>query len=100
MEKTIEALYQSIGEVIPKSIDEAWNKAWVTFEILEEGVNVMECEYETAPDKAKRAFMGGFALYDLFLELRQAMEEDDSGSWRKAMLVLSISGKFDMDFEY
>ena len=100
MQKTKEALFQSIGEVIASTIEDAWNKAWVTFEILEEGVNVLDCEYEIAPGMAKKAFIGGFALYDLFLELRQIMEEDGSGSWRKATLALSISGKFDLDFEY
>lgn len=100
MQKTKEALYKSIGEVITNILDDSWNRVWVTFKVLDEGMNEMECEYETGPDKTKKAFLGGFALYDLFLELRQAMEEDGSGSWRKATLTLSISGKFDLEFEY
>ena len=100
MQKTKEALYQSIGEVISTSINDDWNEAWVTYEVLEKDVHAMECTYEAPPNNAKKTFTGGLALSDLFLELRQAMEEDDSGSWKKATLELSKSGKFDLDFVY
>jgi len=100
MGKTKEALYQSIGEVIAECIEDTWNKARVTFDVLEEDVYGMECSYETIPDKSEKSFAGGIRLYDLFLELRQAMEEDGSATWRKAVFELSSSGVFDLDFEY
>lgn len=100
MEKTKEALYQSIGEVIAECIEDAWNKARVTFEILEADVYRMECLYETIPYKSEKSFAGGIRLHDLFLELRQAMEEDGSAIWTKAIFELNSSGMFDLDFEY
>ena len=100
MQRPKETLYQSIAEVIANIIDDSWNRAWVTFKILDDGMTEMECEYETTSDKIKKAFFGGLVLYDLFRELRQAMEEDNSNVWKKATLTLSISGTFDLDFEY
>lgn len=100
MKKTKEALYQSIGEVIAECIEDTWNKARVTFEILETDVYGMECLYETVPDKNEKSFAGGIRLYNLFLELRQAMEDDGSATWTKAIFELNSSGMFDLDFEY
>ena len=100
MTKTKEGLYQSIGEVIAENIEEAWNKARVTFEMLEADVYTMECVYTTIPDEDKKSFVGGIALYDLFLELRQAMEEDGLATWRKAVFELNSSGTFDLDIDY
>ena len=100
MGKTKEVLYQSIGEMITGSIEEAWNKARVTFEIVEADVYRLECVYETDPDKGEKSFTGGFLLIDLFRELLQVMEDDGSATCRKAVFELRSSGMFGLDFEY
>lgn len=100
MEMSKEVLYQSIGELIVDSIGETWSKATVKFEVLDEDVYRMECVYETTPNNVGKSFVGGIALYDLFLELRRSMEEDGTDPWRKAIFELSSSGLFQLDFDY
>jgi hypothetical protein len=100
MDQTKESLYQSIGQVISDSIADPWIIAWVSFETFKEGAYKMICEYETSADNSKKAFSGGFALYDVLLKLQQLMEEEGSERWKKAIIKLSNSGTFTFDFEY
>ncbi len=100
MQNSKEALYHAIGNAVAERIEDTWTKARVTFEVLEEDVHGMECVYEAAPPGGQKTFVGGLALYHFFLELRQIMADEGSGSWRKATFELEASGKFDLDFGY
>ena len=100
MQQTKEAIYQSIGQTIVDSIQEAWNTAEIKFEVIEEDAFVMECEYATGPENTRKFFKGGFAIKDLMLELRELMAKENSSAWRKAVYKMTASGQFDINFEY
>lgn len=99
MTKSLESLYQQIGETIASVIGEEWSSAWVSIEIAE-GVTSFEGGYLSSKEKQKKSFRVNRDLATLLRDLHTSTREAGQAEWNKAVFELFPDGKFRLSYEY
>jgi len=100
--ETVDELYQKLADVICQSIEDEWEKAWITARVLDD-FDEAEYDYELS-DGSKKWFDPGFEgnnmVADTLKELRTLMKQSGMKPWNRIIFTLTAKGKFNIDLSY
>lgn len=98
--KPIETIYEDIASFIVRSILEDWSTAWITVDVTDENVYVVEGWYQISGDMEQHSFQVHCSIAMLFSDLRKRIKRDDTNAWHQARLKLERDGGFRLEFTY
>jgi len=97
--RTIDDIYESLGEGIFDSVETGWIEATIDAIVFEDSVRCSG-NYIPIEGASSISFSVSDDAFDDFEELHEITTEGDSNQWNRAKFKLTPDGKFSIDFEW
>jgi len=99
MNRSIDAVYESIAQNMADAIPRDWNSALLEVEFSDDSAE-FDATFETL-DGQSEDFDVEYQVFKDFKELHSIMtEETDQHKWNRAKFKLTPDGKFSIDFDW
>ena len=97
--KSLEEIYQQIGQSIVDDLPDDWAEAWVTAQIST-GVTKIAGRYRSKQHDVEKSFRVSRKIIDLFLDLHTQTLRAGQPHWQEAVFFLKPDGEFNIDYGY